>query len=362
MPTKKKLEALKEKRILLEERIKNQNAEFKGKGGSPKQTKRLEEVNKQIAELEKPSGATFKMANDKVTYMAKVAGNPSIEMNPEDKVMASDPDGYYMDFKVPTPGYLKRAGYGYNPDQSYGFHFKDKDNKSLRTSEPISDEEFESGGYKLASATYRPIQNQNVDIGSDIDGYNRLKPTTSSMPSGENNVAAQLQANRKNNPYITQITRFDGKGNQAYTTNKVTRGFNKTVSTFDYGKRDSSDPYRTYKGTGATSVFTTRPNESGSNDMNSMTNFTFQNKYDPQTFTATREFRTATSKGLNADFTPRNPNFRVPVISNRFSRSNKQDQRTFSRAMGPGMMNILKGLTYTSPVSGVTTSRFKVKN
>lgn len=33
----------------------------------------------------------FKMANDKVAYMAKVAGTPSMQMNPADKVMAEDP-------------------------------------------------------------------------------------------------------------------------------------------------------------------------------------------------------------------------------------------------------------------------------
>jgi len=33
----------------------------------------------------------FKMSNDKVAYMAQVAGNPSMQMNPADRVMAEDP-------------------------------------------------------------------------------------------------------------------------------------------------------------------------------------------------------------------------------------------------------------------------------
>lgn len=321
-----------------------------------------------MANQNKKEIMAFKMANDKVAYMAKVAGNPSMEITPADRVMAAgDPGGYFMDFKVPTPGYMKSAGYGYNPDHTYSFRFKGKDNKTLRTSEPISDEEYESGGYKLVTANYKPIQNQNVDIGSDTEGYNRLKPETSSMPSGENNAAAQTQANKKNNPYITQVTQFNRGGGQQYTTNYVTRGFKNAVSNYDLSSPNNfGNAYRTYDGTGAESTFTTRPNESGSNDMSSISGFRFNNasggNYDPATFPAMRTFRTASNKGVNAPTTGQNPTFTIPVISHKFSTANKRDQRAFSRAIGPGMMSILKNLNYTSPSSGETRPKFRVKN
>ena len=48
MPNKDELKLLKEQRDFVEKRIREQNSEFKGQGGSPKQTKRLEKINHQI--------------------------------------------------------------------------------------------------------------------------------------------------------------------------------------------------------------------------------------------------------------------------------------------------------------------------
>ena len=48
MPNKDELKELEKKRDFIEDRIRKQNAESKGQGGSPIQTKRLERINKQI--------------------------------------------------------------------------------------------------------------------------------------------------------------------------------------------------------------------------------------------------------------------------------------------------------------------------
>jgi len=50
---KKSKKELINERVKVENRIRKQNSEFKGQGGSPKQTKRLERINKQIKESDK---------------------------------------------------------------------------------------------------------------------------------------------------------------------------------------------------------------------------------------------------------------------------------------------------------------------
>lgn len=319
----------------------------------------------------------FKM-DPKVAYMTKVTGDPAMSMkHVEDNAMPLDPAGFYKDFKVPTPGYLKAAGYGYNPDQTYTFRYSQGDNtdprKDLRTETPLSDEEYKAGGYTLKSASYKPISNPDAAKFQDSEGFNKLKPVTPHMPkSGD----SQVDANKKDNPYISQFTQFINKGDgnvaQSSTKNTVSRTYAVDYSTFNpINYKEPKDTYKTYDQRGATSEFYTTPDASGSNDLTTLRfrnndglrknfgSFRFYNQYDkPYTSSGIRPFRTATFKGVGASANPTNPNFYTSALAGKLKGSKSGDQQSFARAIGPGMSSILSNVKYTSPTSGESKNIF----
>lgn len=266
--------------------------------------------------------------------------------------MKLDPGGFYTDFKVPTPDYLKEAGYGFNPDQKYTFRYRGSDNKPFRTDTPLSQEEYDAGGYKLLSAIYKPVQNPNINIGTDTKGYNRLKPVTSKLPSSDD---SQRSANMKNNPYITQVTQFgnkDGNLSQRYTRNIVSRDFDTRIK---YDK--DGNPFKGFKQIGAESIFITRPGEgTPSNVMTNFGSFRFENKRDLPTYNFTRKFRSSGDPS-----TPINPTYNIGVLGSKYSAEDKGDQKLFRQSVGPAMTNILKGLKFESKKSGETFPRFRSK-
>jgi len=69
---KKSKKDLETERDSVQERIKKQNAEFKGQGGSPKQTKRLEKINKQISQFDKRKGVSRKSSLSKFAEGQKI--------------------------------------------------------------------------------------------------------------------------------------------------------------------------------------------------------------------------------------------------------------------------------------------------
>ena len=287
------------------------------------------------------------------------------------------PKWFFTDFKVPTPGYLKAAGYGYNPDQQYTFRYSQGNNndprKDLRTETPLSDEEYKAGGYTLKSASYKPITNPESSKFQDSEGFNRLKPVTPDMPKPGDD---QASANRKSNPYVSQFTQFINKGDgnvaQSSTKNTVSRTYDVEYSNYNpINYKEPKDAYKTYTQRGATSEFFTSPNASGSNDLTNiryrdagknkenLTSFRFYNEYDrPYTAAGIAPLRTATMKGTNASASPVNPSFYTGTLGSKLKGSKSGNQQSFARAIGPGMSSILSNVKYTSPTSGESKNIF----
>ena len=181
--------------------------------------------------------------------------------------MKLDPQGFYTDYKVKTPQYLKDAGYGYNPDQEYRFTYTFNDGKEkVSRSTPLSDEQFKAGGYKLVEAGYSPQQNENQKLmnpTSSKDSYNILQPVSTNIPKKGDNTS-QVKASSVDNPYVSQKTTFkDGK--QTGTRTRFDQDFYTDI-------RSTKGGYsiRDRVGQGGTMTVYTKPGADGSNVMSNI--------------------------------------------------------------------------------------------
>jgi hypothetical protein len=241
-----------------------------------------------------------------------------------------DPGGEFID--EDTPLYLATSGTGYNPSHMYNFTYGDGSGKDLKTTSPLSQEEYETQGYTLKKMEYQPV--------------NRYSPTEKTTTKLGPDTAT------KDNPFIKQTTHFkteDGVLSQKSTYNQI---FKRSSIISNYDTNTSSR-----QGYGSNVSFYSKPSDSGSNVITNLKSTspismnmekgnvggTF-NKYSPG-----MEFF------FNKDKTGA-PS--LETLSFDYRRGNSRQRTEFRSAIGRAAWNILRGTTTKSTESGRKIPRF----
>tara|TARA_R100001510_G_C7639664_1_gene197381 strand:- start:518 stop:1609 length:1092 start_codon:yes stop_codon:yes gene_type:complete len=259
--------------------------------------------------------------------------------------MKLDPQGFYTDYKVKTPQYLKDAGYGYNPDQRYSFEYTFNDGKeTYRSDKPLSDEQFKASGYKLKSATYQPEQNYDAlssNPTSSKDSYNIMQPVTTNIPKQGDNIS-QKKASSFDNPYVSQKTNFkDGK--QKDTRTRFSQRYNTQI----FRPRGENYSVRGRVAQGGDMTVYTKPGESGSNVMSNFVgndrlyfNFGSDTRRNKNDFS---RYLNPSNQSVHDNLSTRYENRSLGEITSRINRAPKSAIRS-SDGIGPAAYDFLASL------------------
>ena len=259
--------------------------------------------------------------------------------------MKLDPQGFYTDYKVKTPKYLKDAGYGYNPDQKYSFEYTFNDGKeTYRSDKPLSDEQYKSSGYKLKSATYQPEQNYESLLRNPVssqDGLNINQRVSTNIPKPGDNIS-QAKASSFDNPYVSQKTNFkDGK--QSTTRTRFDQRYNTQIFT----PKGKDYTVRGRVGQGGDMTVYTKPGESGSNVMSNFTgndrlyfNFGSDTRRNKNNFS---RYLNPSNQSVHDNLKTKYENRSLAEITSRINRAPKQAIRS-GYGIGPAAYDFLASL------------------
>lgn len=259
----------------------------------------------------------------------------------------TDPQGFYTDYKVKTPQYLKDAGYGYNPDQRYSFEYTFNDGKeTYRSDKPLSDEQYKASGYKIKSATYQPEQNYESLLSNPVsseDGMNINQPVTTNIPKPGDNIS-QAKASSKDNPYVSQRTIFRD-GQQFDTRTRFKQRYNTQFTT----PRNEKYAVRKLVGQGGDMTVYTTPGDSGSNVMSNIKgnrlyfNFGSDTRRNKNSFS---QYLSPSNQSVHDNLSIRYENRSLGEITNRINAMNTRQKNAIknSSGIGPAAYDFLKSL------------------